>query len=131
MGETHTHNRLIDVDFRISDIAEAELLHEVVEHALCVYFLILRSKWSDARCKSFEHQELLETGLRIAAERRAHIERTRPIVVSEHLIHHHIVFVESALSFEGNHHLVGDAVFSVRQFHSAAQNGGFVYGHYE
>ena len=51
-------------------------------------FLILRSKWSDARCKSFEHQELLETGLRIAAERRAHIERTRPIVVSEHLIHH-------------------------------------------
>ena len=131
MGEAHTHNRLVNINIGVSDIAEAELLHKVVEHALRVYFLILRSKWSDARCKSFEHQEFLETGLRIAAERRAHIERTRPIVVSEHLIHHHIVFVESALSFERNHHLVGDAVFSVGQFHSAAQNGGFVHGHHE
>ena len=122
---------MVDVDFGISDITKAELLHEVVVHALRVYFLILRSKWSDARSKSFEHQEFLETGLRIAAERRAHVERTRPIMVSEHLIYHHIILAECALSFEGNHHLVGDAVFSVGQFHSAAQNGGFIHCHHE
>ena len=63
MGEAHAHNRLVDVDFRISDITKAELLHEVVIHALRVYFLILRSKRSDARGKSFEHEELFESCL--------------------------------------------------------------------
>ena len=135
LGETHAvrvagaHHGLIDVDFRIGNVAVAELLHEVVVHAFGVYTAVTEFEGRDTGGEAFEHQVVVQTGLVVAAKCGAHVERAGPIVVGQHFVDHYLALSEDALAAKRDKHLVGDAVLAVGELHSAAQYGGFVHGH--
>ena len=98
MGVAGAHHGLVDVDFRIGHVAVAELAHEVVVHPLGVHHIAAHVEGGDAGGEAFEHQVVVQTGLVVAAERGAHVERTRPIVVSQHFVDHHLALGEHALA---------------------------------
>ena len=98
MGVAGAHHGLIDVDFRIGHVAVAELAHEVVVHALRIGAAAAHIEGRDAGGEAFEHQVVVQTGLVVAAERGAHVEGTRPIVVSQHFVDHHLALGEHALA---------------------------------
>ena len=88
----------------------------------------------DAISQAFQHTEVLQRSVVLGTEGDAHVHRTFPIGVGEHLIDHDVGTIESALAFvhilQRDNHLVGDGVGTKREIHAAFSDSLLVHGNH-
>ena len=133
----HTHHVLVDVDTRLVDAAELELVHQVVVHLFTVDLAVqlVRIERSEAVGETLLCEVVAHAQMVFASYGDCHIDRTFPVSVGKHFEHHQLTLVEGAFRVavgvsKGDCHVFGDGVAQrFRYFHAGAAYGFLIYLH--
>ena len=126
---THTHRILINVDTRLVDTTELELVHQVVVHLFTInlYTQFVCIEWSETIGKAFLDEVVPHIQLVFRSHADCNVDRTFPIGFRQHFKHHQLALVKGAFAFQRDVHVVGDRV--ARYHHAAAAYGFFIHLH--
>ena len=107
---THAHGVLVDIDARLVDATELELVHQVVVHLFGVYChaRLTGVERSETIGKTFLNEVVLHVQLVLPAYADSDIDGAFPVGLAQHLEHHQLALVEGAFAFQRNVHVVGD-----------------------
>ena len=110
MGLAHTHHSLVDIDIRVVDSSELELVHQVIVHFLAVDACVQPGgvERGDAVGKTFLHEVVAQIQMIVATHRNSHVQRTFPVGICQHLKHHQLALVQHTFAFQGDTHVIGD-----------------------
>ena len=110
MGLAHTHHSLVDIDIRVVDSSELELVHQVIVHFLAVDACVQPGgvERGDAVGKTFLHEVVAQIQMIVATHRNSHVQRTFPVGICQHLKHHQLALVQHTFAFQGDTHIIGD-----------------------
>ena len=135
----HTHHVLVDVDSRLVDTAELELVHQVVVHLFTVDFAVqfVRLERSEAVGKTFLNEVVIHAEVVFAAYGYCHIDRAFPVGVGQHFEHHQFALVKRAFRvavgvFQRDSHIFGDRVTQgFRYLHAGTAHGFRIHFHHD
>ena len=100
MRVTHAHGVLVDIDARLVDATELELVHQVVVHLFGVYChaRLTGVERSETIGKTFLNEVVLHVQLVLPAYADSDIDGAFPVGLAQHFEHHQLALVEGAFA---------------------------------
>ena len=132
MGVAHTHYGLVDVESLLLQSAKLKPVHHIIICLLGIEVLCTRlvgCERSDAVSQTFLHEVVAKVHVVVTTYSCCNIQRTCPVALCEHLKHHKVVLVQSALACERDNHTVRYGVAC--HHHSALLHSLFIDGQIE
>ena len=99
---THAHGVLVDIDARLVDATELELVHQVVVHLFAVQAAseLHVVERSDAVGQTFLQEVVGQVQMVFRTYGDGHVDGTFPVGIGQHFQHHQLTLVEHVLAFQ-------------------------------
>ena len=102
MSVAHAQDGFIQIDVRIVDSSELELVHQVVVHLFAVQAAseLHVVKRSDAVGQTFLQEVVGQVQMVFRTYGDGHVDGTFPVGIGQHFQHHQLTLVEHVLAFQ-------------------------------